>query len=197
MACFGICHGTYSASVYTCWLFFGCYGSSSPQLACGRGGPWSSAMWAFPLCPTCHDVLPTAAGLCHCKVQIRITFTLHYPLPGWATSPAWKTAFSVLYLCTDPHLLSLKAFWFLVFIKGLVLGHHGGSGVSLGTLGVSQPKWKCPLKQPEEKAFLCSQGQVLQAIASVIKWIGIQDVELLLGISSWVSPSRALLVISE
>lgn len=36
-------------------------------------------------------------------------------------------------------------------------------------LGVSQPKWKCPLKQQEEKAFLCSQGQVLQAMASVIK----------------------------
>lgn len=76
-------------------------------------------------------------------------------------------------------------------------GHHGGSGVSLSTLGVSLPKWKCPLKQPEEKAFLCSQGQELQAIASVIKLIGIQDVELLLGISSWVFPSRPPLVISE
>lgn len=47
-------------------------------------------------------------------------------------------------------------------------------------LGVSQPKWKCPLKQQEERAFLGSQGQVLQATASVIKWIGNEDVELLL-----------------
>lgn len=69
--------------------------------------------------------------------------------------------------------------------------------MSLNTLGVSQPKWKCPLKQPEEKAFLWSQGQVLQAITSVIKLIGIQDVELLLGISSLVFPSSLPLVISE
>lgn len=40
--------------------------------------------------------------------------------------------------------------------------------------GISQLKCKCPFEQQEEKAFLCRQGQVLQATASLIKRMRIQ-----------------------
>lgn len=51
-------------------------------------------------------------------------------------------------------------------------------------LGVSQPKWKCPLKQQEERAFLGSQGQVLQATASVIN-----ELEMKMWSSCWGFPA--------
>lgn len=109
------------------------------------------------------------------SVTARYRLGLH--LPTWLSSCFCleNSLLCLLSVYRSPFALP-KAFWFLIFTKGLVLGHHGGLGVSLGTLGVSQPKRKCPLKQQEEKTFLCSQGQVLQAIASVNKWIGIQDV---------------------
>lgn len=129
-----------------------------------------------------------------CSVTARYRWGLH--LPTWLSNLFCLENSLLCPLSVHRSSLALpKAFWFLVFTKGLVLGHCGGSGGSLGILGVSQPKRKCPLKQQEEKAFLCSQGQVLQATANVIKWIGILDVELLLGISSWVFPSRVPLVI--
>lgn len=184
-----------------------------------------SDMLAFPWVPWQHLTSPVAVSAAPPVTEMvlkavprglfpsALQATMCFPLPqGSVTArcrsrlhlPTWLSTHLGLensLLCpSSVHRASLglpKAFWFLIFTEGLVWGHCGGSGVSLGALGVSQPKWKCPLKQQEEKAFLCSQGQVLQAIASMIKWIGIQDLELLLGISSWVSPSRAPLVILE
>lgn len=145
-----------------------------------------------------------ARGGCSSK-SINIAW---YP-PSWVTTFLGKqpSLFVSAQILTCPHQRFLFFFVSIVFKMWF---SSSGTGFSLdafccswlkGLLSVhldvlrsiSEHVWykaaKCkrPFKQ-QQKAFLCRQGQVLQAIASLIKWIRIQGPQILLGISSRVSP---------
>lgn len=145
----------------------------------------------FPLCPTYHNALPTAAGLFDCKVEIRITFTHLAEQLLLLFFQAEAVIYAQILTCPP------KSFLISYFYKRSCVASPWWFRSVSGHIGWVNPDGSAHLHNKRKKPFLFSQGQVLQAITSVIKWIGIQDAELLLGISSWVSPSRALSVILE